>query len=47
MRLLILTVALLGLALPAFAECGVDHQASDSNATTTSSAPASSTNSGG
>ncbi len=31
MRLLILTVALLALAMPAFAECGPAHQASSSD----------------
>jgi hypothetical protein len=45
--ILILTLALLGVALPAFAECGGDHQASDSATTTTSGAPPSASNSGG
>ena len=39
MRLLILTIALLGLTLPAFATCGGDHQASDSSTTTASNPP--------
>jgi hypothetical protein len=46
MRLLILTIALLGVALPAFAECGSNHQASSSETTATST-PTSTTNSGG
>ena len=39
MRLLILTIALLGLALPAYATCGGDHQASGSSTTTASNPP--------
>jgi hypothetical protein len=46
MRLLILTIVLMGLAMPAFAECGADHQASGSDTTATST-PTSTTNSGG
>ena len=46
MRLLILTIVLLGLAMPAFAECGSDHQAGSDNTTATST-PTSTTNSGG
>jgi hypothetical protein len=39
MRLLILTVLLLGLAAPAFANCGVDHQASTSSTVATGNPP--------
>jgi hypothetical protein len=39
MRLLILTIALVGLTLPAFANCGADHQASGSATTTASNPP--------
>ncbi|HXZ00267.1 MAG TPA: hypothetical protein VEI03_09715 [Stellaceae bacterium] len=35
MRLLILITALLGLALPAFADCGINHQASTSDTVAT------------
>jgi predicted S18 family serine protease len=47
MRLLILTILLTSLAMPAFAECGADHQASSSDSTTATSTPTSTTNSGG
>lgn len=41
MRLFILTVALLALAVPAYAECGPAHQASSSDTVaTTSTVPA-------
>jgi hypothetical protein len=47
MRLLILTILLMGLAMPAFAECGANHQASSSDSTTATSTPPSTTDSGG
>lgn len=45
MRAFILTIALLALAAPAFANCGADHEASNSNGTvaTTSSTSQTST----
>jgi len=39
MRVLILTIALVGLALPAFADCGANHQASTPDTTTASNPP--------
>jgi predicted S18 family serine protease len=39
MRLLILTLGLMALAVPAFANCGATHQASSSDTVATTSTP--------
>lgn len=39
MRILFLTLALLSLAVPAFATCGGDHEASGSSTSTASNPP--------
>lgn len=50
MRVFFLTIALMALAMPAFANCGATHQASSSDSTVATNpppAPAPDTDSGG
>ena len=49
MRVFFLTIALMALAMPAFANCGATHQASSSDSTvaTNPPPPSTDTNSGG